>query len=125
MLTIKYFFVLNPNLFSFILFYFYFSIFISSTVKFIAGPIIGMASNLGIVETALLTALGMMLTVTLFTFFGPQMRSFLSKFRKRDRKIFSRGSRRFVRIWQNYGIPGAAFLTPLILTPIGGAILVN
>jgi len=103
----------------------YFSIFVSSAVKFIAGPTIGMASDLTVVETALLTALGMMLTVTLFTFFGDQMRRFLSMLSKKKKKSFSKRNRRFVTIWQKYGIPGTAFLTPLILTPIGGAILAN
>lgn len=103
----------------------YFSIFISSTVKFIAGPTIGVAAGLSVVETATLTALGMMLTVVLFTLFGPQMRSFIARFRKKKRKLFTKRNRRFVRIWQKYGIPGTAILTPLILTPVGGAILAN
>ena len=103
----------------------YFSIFITSAVKFIAGPTIGAASDLSILETALFTALGMMLTVTLFTLFGPEMRRLLARFSKKDKKIFTKRSRRFVAIWQKYGIPGTAFLTPLLLTPIGGAILAN
>ncbi len=103
----------------------YFSIFITSAVKFIAGPAIGAASDLSIIETALLTALGMMLTVTLFTLFGPQMRSLIARFSKKKKKTFSKRSRRFVMIWIKYGIAGTAFLTPLILTPIGGAILAN
>ena len=103
----------------------YFSIIATSAIKFIAGPTIGAASDLNILETALFTAIGMMLTVILFTFFGPQMRKLIARFSKKDKKIFSRKSRRFVIIWQKYGIPGTAFLTPLILTPIGGAILAN
>jgi len=103
----------------------YFSIFITSAVKFIAGPTIGVASNLTVFETTLFTALGMMLTITLFTLFGRQMRSLLSKFSNKKKRIFSKRSRRFVIIWRKYGIQGTAFLTPLILTPIGGAILAN
>lgn len=103
----------------------YFSIFISSAVKFIAGPTIGAVSNLSILETTLFTALGMMLTVTLFTLFGPQMRTLISRFSNKKKKVFSKRSRRFVTIWIKYGIAGTAFLTPLILTPIGGAILAN
>lgn len=103
----------------------YFSIFISSTVKFIAGPTIGVAAGVSVTETAIFTAAGMMFTVTLFTFFGPQMRSLMARFRKKKKRLFTRRTRRFVFIWQKYGIPGTAFLTPLILTPVGGAILVN
>ncbi|MEQ9425428.1 MAG: hypothetical protein RJQ09_13480 [Cyclobacteriaceae bacterium] len=103
----------------------YFSIFISSAVKFIAGPLIGAAANLTILETAVFTTLGMMLSVVLFTFLGPQMRFLISRFKKKTTRKFSKRSRRFVYIWSNYGIIGTAFLTPLILTPIGGAIVVN
>ena len=103
----------------------YFSIFISSAVKFIAGPAIGMAADLAVFETAFFTTLGMMSTVVLFTFFGKQTRLLLSRFRRKKRKVFSRRSRRFVYIWKHYGILGTAFLTPLFLTPIGGAIIAN
>jgi len=103
----------------------YFSIFISSAVKFIAGPTIGMATDLTIGETALFTALGMMFSVIGLTFFGRYVRLLLSLFWSKKRRILSKRNRRLVFIWQRYGIQGTAFLTPLFLTPIGGAILAN
>ena len=103
----------------------YFSIYITSAVKFIAGPTIGIAAGVDVVSTVVLTVLGMMTTVFLFTVFGPQMRKLLRYLGLRRKRVFSRRSRRFVRIWQKYGIPGTAFLPPLILTPVGGAIIIN
>jgi len=39
---------------------------------------------------------------------------------EKPKKIFSKRSRRFVRIWRKYGLAGIAFLTPVIISiPIG------
>lgn len=104
----------------------YFSVYFLSSIKFIFGPALGIiAYDLPIVAVIILTALGMMTTVYLFTFFGEQMRSFFKKFRKKERKVFTKKNRQFVRIWRRFGLKGVCFLTPLILTPPGGAILIN
>ncbi len=104
----------------------YFSVYILSGIKFIFGPALGIiAYDLPIVAVIALTALGMMTTVYLFTFFGDPIRRFLKKFRKTERKVFTSRNRRFVKIWRKFGLKGVCFLTPLILTPPGGAILIN
>ncbi|MEP1093970.1 MAG: hypothetical protein ABJG78_02610 [Cyclobacteriaceae bacterium] len=104
----------------------YFSVYFLSALKFIFGPALGIiAYDLPLFAVISLTALGMMTTVYLFTFFGVQIRTFLNRFRKRDRKIFTKRNRQFVRIWRKFGLKGVCFLTPLILTPPGGAILIN
>jgi membrane protein DedA with SNARE-associated domain len=95
----------------------------SSSVKFIFGPLGGYGLGLHLVTTIIATVVGMMASVTAFTFFGDWLRDkivhrFFSK-----RKKFSQGNRRFVTIWKKYGLAGVAFLTPLLLTPIGGTIL--
>ncbi len=46
-------------------------------------------------------------------------------FGARKRKVFTKRNRQFVKIWNAYGVAGVAFFTPLLLTPIGGAILAN
>lgn len=38
-------------------------------------------------------------------------------------KRFTKRTRMAIRIWKRSGLAGIAFLTPLILTPIGGTIL--
>jgi len=41
------------------------------------------------------------------------------------RKKFTPKTRRIVRIWNKFGILGIAVLTPIILTPIGGTIVLT
>jgi len=102
----------------------YFSVYALSGLKFIFGPTLGLAYDLPLIATILLTAFGMMSTVYLFTFFGEPIRALVMKFRRRD-KVFTKRSRQFVKIWKKYGLKGVCVLTPLVLTPPGGAILVN
>jgi membrane protein DedA with SNARE-associated domain len=101
------------------------SIILLTMIKFIAGPTLGYAAGLSFFVTVIITITGMMLSVFLFTFLGNIIRmEILDKIFKR-KKIFSKRSRRFVSIWKNYGIKGVAFLTPLLLTPIGGTIILT
>ncbi|MFN3404335.1 MAG: hypothetical protein ACK40G_09605 [Cytophagaceae bacterium] len=96
----------------------------SSMLKFIAGPILGIASGLSFFETAILTILGMMATVSLLiSIVGKSFRNWLvAKFYK-NRKLFCERNRKMVRIWRNYGLKGVAFLTPVLFSPIGGTLL--
>lgn len=103
----------------------YFSIYILSMVKFIAGPLTGFATGTGILETCIFTVLGMMTSVILFSYFGKFLRErFLKKWFVKKKK-FSKKSRRFVTIWKRYGLFGIAFLTPVLFSPIGGAVLIS
>ncbi|MEY4030016.1 MAG: hypothetical protein RJA90_1215, partial [Bacteroidota bacterium] len=43
----------------------------------------------------------------------------------KKRKLFTVANRRKVRVWSKYGILGVSFLTPVILSPIGGALIAN
>jgi hypothetical protein len=43
----------------------------------------------------------------------------------RSRKIFTRRNRRFVRIWNRYGLIGVAFLTPVVFSIPIGTIVAN
>ncbi len=45
--------------------------------------------------------------------------------KSRQRKIFSRRTRRFVRIWRRYGLIGVAFLTPVVFSIPIGTIVAN
>lgn len=98
-----------------------------SGFKIIFGPTLGAAYGFSIVETALLSLGGMMTTVYILSYFGNNIRSFTHRIlnRKSKPKNFTPKRRKFVRIWKKWGIPGIAFLTPLFLSPIGGALLVN
>lgn len=102
----------------------YFTVYFLSGLKFIFGPTFGVAYDLPVVAVILLTAGGMMTTIYLFTFFGDELRGFFGRFRK-NKRVFSKKSRRFVKIWRRFGLKGICLLTPLVLTPPGGGLLVN
>ena len=99
------------------------TVYFSSMLKFIFGPLGGKAAGLNIFLTMTLTVAGMMTVVTALASFGNFFRSrILSRFRKKkpvnQETNLQRGA--FIK---RYGLAGIAFLTPLILTPIGGTLL--
>lgn len=104
----------------------YFSVYIFSGVKFIFGPALGViAYDMPLLLVIGLTAAGMMTTVYLFTYFGDFFRGLIDRYMRREKKVFTSRNRRFVKLWRKFGLKGVCFLTPLILTPPGGALLVN
>jgi len=62
------------------IYWIYISVVVLSSVKFLGGPITGIAAGLGIVETSLLTALGAFLMVCLITFVGDTYRKTITIF---------------------------------------------
>lgn len=104
----------------------YLSVYLLSMLKFIAGPTMGPAMGFSWLETVVVTVMGMMTSVIIFTFFGKRIRAWYLKRRGGKKpKLFTRRNRRFVTVWKKYGVAGVAMLTPLIFTPIGGALLVS
>lgn len=102
----------------------YFLIYLSSTFKFIGGPLLGMQLKYHFLITSALTVAGMMTSVYVFSsVLGKNIHGWLMKNFFRDRKLFSKKTRRTVRIWRAYGLKGVAFLTPVLFTPIGGTIV--
>jgi uncharacterized membrane protein len=103
----------------------YLSVYLVSMVKFFGGPVTGVSLGLSYTETALLTVAGMMTSVVIFSIIGRVASKWLSARRKAKQKpMFSKKSRRIVQVWQRFGVPGVAFLTPILLTPIFGTIVV-
>ena len=94
-----------------------------SMLKFVIGPVTGIYAGLSIVETALLTTLGMMTSVLLFTYGGTVARDWWFTTFRHDRKLFSPRNRKIVKFWLKYGIKGLAFFTPIIFSPIVGTLL--
>jgi hypothetical protein len=97
---------------------------LSSSLKFVAGPLLGKVYNLPWWETAFFTFVGMMISIVLFSTVA---RAFFYKYVKgvffRNQSRISPGKRRIVKIWNKFGLKGVAFLTPVLLSPIGGAII--
>src|SRR5687768_9673223 len=99
------------------------SVYFSSMLKFVFGPLGGYAAGFSLIVTILVTIAGMMTVVLVFTFFSVWIKEKILRriFKKRNK--FSSSNRRFVTIWKKYGLIGVAALTPIILTPIGGTLL--
>lgn len=101
----------------------YFSIVFMSALKFALGPIAAFKFNLSFVETILLTTLGMMISVVIFSTVGHKLKIWQEHHFPRKKKLFTSKNRKIVRVWQKFGLTGIAFLTPILLTPIGGTLL--
>lgn len=101
----------------------YISVILASTIKFVGGPLSGLALGLTWVETTLCTVFGMMLSVLVVTYAGAALRALLARYRSQKPKLFTSRTRLAVGIWKRFGMAGIAFLTPLLLTPIGGTAL--
>ena len=101
----------------------YITIYLLCMLKIVFGPTMGYAAGFHPLVSTLLTIAGMMTTISIFSLFGEKLRhtAFMRFFK--FKKVFSPQSRRFVKIWKKYGLIGIAFLTPILLSPPGGAIL--
>ena len=92
-----------------------------STLKFIGGPLYGWGVGLKLITTILATVLGMMTSVIAFTFFGDWLKTkVFGRFKRKNPKP---PNPKLAAIWKKYGVEGIAFLTPILLTPIGGTLL--
>src|SRR5688572_9730762 len=100
----------------------YLTVYLMSMFKFVLGPVTGTASDLSVIGTALFTILGMMTTVLIILLIGAKTRAWLIN-KLGIEKRFANSSFRTKKIWENYGVQGIAFLTPLLFAPIFGAII--
>lgn len=121
-------------------------LFLISSVKFIFSFPLALKYDFPFYQTLLVTSIGGICGVLFFAFisaeliifynwfvhvylakfprthrFAKQVKEFYHKFfPRKQKKIFSKRSKRFVRIKQRYGLIGIAILTPLLLSiPIG------
>ncbi len=94
-------------------------------LKFMGGPLTGLALNLTWVETIICSVIGMMLTVILILYSSDFFQRFLSRFRttKKQVKRFTRLTRFGIKIRQKFGLMGIAFFTPILFTPPLGAVI--
>lgn len=98
-------------------------IYFLSLFKFIAGPVLGSAAGYGVVGSITVTVGGMMTSVVLFTLIGSKFKDYLKLRFNKKKPIFSKKNRTLVKVWKKYGQFGIAAITPLVLTPIGGTLI--
>jgi hypothetical protein len=102
----------------------YFTVILASGFKYALGPVLGKVFSLTNLEIIILMVIGMMLSVTLLTtLIGDLFYGLLKKTLFKNRKTFSPKTRNIVRVWNKRGLIGIAFLTPIIFSPIGGALI--
>lgn len=101
----------------------YTAVVLPAMLKFLLGPLAGIALRLSWWETMFCTIFGMMVSVVVFTFLGKAIQVGWQKWRKTTPKRFSKNSRRAVKVYRRFGIIGIACLTPLLFTPIGGTLI--
>ena len=102
----------------------YIIVYLISMFKFIGGPAFGSAYDLNLAGTATMSVLGMMTSVTIISFFGLKLRTWIQKKYSFKRKVFTRRNRRIVKIWRGYGEFGVSFFTPILFSPVIGTLLV-
>lgn len=103
--------------------YDYLIVYLLSCIKFVLGPLTGTARNLHPLLTALCTVAGMMTTVIVVTNLGKPARNYLLDRVSKNRKVFTPRNRKIVKLWKSYGLLGVSLLTPLLFSPIGGALI--
>jgi uncharacterized membrane protein len=102
----------------------YASVFLLSTVKFLGGPLAGASMGLHFWQTLALTVAGMMTSVFVFSGVGRVWMQHRQKQRRLRREpIFSKKSRNIIKVFRKFGMGGIAFLTPVLLSPIGGTVI--
>ncbi|SFQ41869.1 hypothetical protein SAMN04515668_2360 [Hymenobacter arizonensis] len=100
------------------------SVFLLSTVKFLGGPLAGASMGLNFWVTLGLTVGGMMTSVIVFSGIGRVwMRHRQKQRRLRREPIFTKRSRNIIKVFRKFGMGGIAFLTPILLSPIGGTVI--
>ena len=105
----------------------YLIVFAVSMAKFLFGPIIGQQSGLSFIESCIFTILGATSSAIIIMYGGQKVRILLQKYtaEKKRKKIFSKRNRFIVKVWRKYGLYGIAFLTPVLLSPLGGPIIAS
>lgn len=95
-----------------------------SMAKLVLGPITALGLGLNPAESAALSALGMTFTAFLISYFGEKVRGPLKARLERafPGRFGGPPHPRVRAIFDRYGLAGIAFLTPLLLSPPGGAI---
>lgn len=100
-------------------------IYLMTLFKFIAGPVLGTIAGYSLAEIMAVTVLGMMSSVLIFALLGEWIKKQWDRRFQAKRVVFSKKNRRIVKVWQKSGAAGVAFLTPLLLTPIGGTLVMT
>lgn len=105
------------------IFFGFITVFLLSMLKCILGPMAGLGLKLPLYIAIIANFSGMLSSVIIFSFAGDYLKqNVLDRFFP-SKNLFSKKNRRIVVIWKKYGLLGVAFLTPILLMPIGGTLI--
>jgi hypothetical protein len=99
------------------------SVFLTSAVKFFAGPILAKSFGFSYIQSILLTSVGGISGVLLFFKLGSKLILFFPNYFKsntKKKKIFTKKNKFYVLLIRDYGMFGIALLSPILISiPIG------
>lgn len=96
------------------------TVFFISTLKFAAGSLAAIGSQLGL-EGSFSNLIGGIIGIVVFTYLGGFIQAWMVKtFPNKFNRKFTRSNRFLVRLKQRFGLEGIAALTPIVLSiPVG------
>ena len=99
------------------------SVFLTSAVKFFAGPLLAKSFGFGYLQTIFVTSLGGVVGVLVFFNLGTRIVNFFPSFFKpinKSKKVFTKKNKFFVMLIRNYGLFGIAIFSPILISiPVG------
>jgi hypothetical protein len=99
------------------------SVFLLSSVKFFAGPILAKSIGFSYLGTVAVSSLGGIFGVFLFYNLGTRIVNFFPNFFKpikKKKKIFTKKNKFFVNVIRNYGLFGLSIFSPVLISiPVG------
>lgn len=100
----------------------------TSTLKILPALAIAIGLKFSALEIFLSTFIGGMIGVIIFSYFGTAIRNWRkNRMRKKIRKkpMNIKRARKMLRMWNKFGLPGIAILTPPMISPPIGAIIAS
>ena len=105
------------------LWYEIFSVILTSSVKFFAGPILAKSLGFSYLNTVIVSSLGGVLGVFVFFNLGTRIVNFFPNFFKpikKKKRVFTKKNKFFVNVIRNYGLFGLSIFTPVLISiPVG------
>lgn len=99
------------------------SVFLLSSVKFFAGPILAKSIGFTYLKTLVVSSLGGIFGVFSFYNLGTRIVDFFPNFFKpikKKKKIFTKKNKFFVNVIRNYGLFGLSIFSPVLISiPVG------
>lgn len=105
------------------LWYEMFSVILTSSVKFFAGPILAKSLGFSYLNTVIVSSVGGVVGVFVFFNLGTRIVNFFPNFFKpikKKKRVFTKKNKFFVNVIRNYGLFGLSIFTPVLISiPVG------